>query len=265
MVRICGRGMSSFLREGRRTWSRVSPIKLRVFGPKERLSNSSRCAVQTALLSLVTWQAADLARYITCSLHAPHPVHVNVLDEGLEFHIFTHHLVGLVVDVNHILCKTADRGTNEQDETKSGKKACHSRRPSAELAERMDTAWRIREGRAGLNMLPKAVGVQSFLIAASFLLHQKGSRPYSIPWPVPVLPCAPYSLTWALLLPRPLPHVHVLHLAQTSVHSICGSCTASKGSQAVIWGTLQSCSWISFRQPISSYHMYFSQNSGGML
>lgn len=72
---------------------------------------SRSCAVHSALLSAGTAQAADTAgpSHLTWGFHTPHSIDINVFDKGLQLHILTHHLVALIVDVNYILCKTADR------------------------------------------------------------------------------------------------------------------------------------------------------------
>lgn len=72
---------------------------------------SRSCAVHSALLSAGTAKAADPAgpSHLTWGFHTPHSIDINVFDKGLQLHILTHHLVALIVDVNYILCKTADR------------------------------------------------------------------------------------------------------------------------------------------------------------
>ena len=161
--------------------------------------------MHAALLSAGTQQAADLAEpsHITWGLHTPHSIDVNVFDEGLQLHILTHHLVALIVEVNHILCKPADTGTIEQDKMKRRKQDCNSLQTFYWPCRggRCCTVKK-RRARAGLStLLPpsheqwecKEATLINFWLQHHFLPQQKVAGPHTA---YPEQSCALYSLVW---------------------------------------------------------------------
>lgn len=207
---------------------------------------------QQGLDKLQTW----LGSHLTWGFHTPHSIDINVFDKGLELHILTHHLVALIVDVNYILCKTANRNRQTKQNEKD------SAIPEDDLLTLQMLHGEERRAREGLKILlspsyKRWEWTEATLIHLVLQHHFFPQQKYPGHTTTPEKPCALYSLIWGFAP------------AQTSVitstsfpHSIqAPSCifpwlhTGQWGSQTVIpvpfpvCGTLQSCSWMPVVDP----------------